>query len=471
MTKEQLYKLIAQGEGQRLEFKKSVAELDRIIQTLAAFANTNSDGGCVLIGIGDRGRVKEVIIGRETVRQIANKIAAHTDPVLYPEIEVIKESGNKGIIVITIDGSPNKPHLAFGRAYKRVGSTTTQMTRDEYERLLLVKHENKFQFDSQVCEGSTIEDIDEEKMKWFLRIARAKRGVTLNDEISVEEFLIHLQLVSKAGLTNAAVMLFGKSPHRFFLQSEIKCIALPTMEFIKPYTTYQAHGGNLFEQADKTLAFILDNIKRPLWIKAGEMTARHPYEIPEEAVREAVVNAIIHRDYMSPSKVQIRVFPNRVEIWNPGKLPPQLSVDDLRKPHPSLPYNPLLFRQFYRASYVEDVGGGTIDIIKSCTDANLPEPKFEQKMGSFILTIYRSPLTDEYLDNKKLSERQKNSISHIEKHGKMGRKEYEELYNVSGRTANRELNDLSKKGLIKKIGSGPGTYYVLARYGEIWRDK
>ncbi|MDI6794547.1 MAG: ATP-binding protein [bacterium] len=113
------------------------------------------------------------------------------------------------------------------------------------------------------------------------------------------------------------------------------------------------------------------------------MTARHPYEIPEGAVREAVVNAIIHRDYMSPSKVQIRVFPNRVEIWNPGKLPPQLSLEDLKEPHPSLPYNPLLFRQFYRATYLEDVGGGTIDIIRSCKNANLPQPEFEEKMGSF----------------------------------------------------------------------------------------
>ncbi|MDI6794548.1 MAG: putative DNA binding domain-containing protein [bacterium] len=259
MTKEQLYKLIAQGEGQRLEFKKSVAELDRVIQTLTAFANTNSDGGYVLIGVGDKGKVKGVIIGKETIKQIADKISAHTDPVLYPKIEVVKESGDKGIIVITIDGSPNKPHLAFGRSYKRVGSTTTQMTRDEYERLLLAKHESKFQFDSQVCDGATLDDIDEERVGWFLRIARAKRGLTLNDGTPVGELLTHLQLVSEAGLTNAAVMLFGKSPDRFFLQSEIKCIALPAMEFIKPYTTYHAHGGNLFEQVDKASAFILEN--------------------------------------------------------------------------------------------------------------------------------------------------------------------------------------------------------------------
>jgi len=89
MTQDQLHKLIAQGEGQRLEFKESVAEIDRVIQTLSAFANTNPDGGCVLIGVGDRSKVKEVVIGKETTKQISDKIAALTDPVLYPEIEVV----------------------------------------------------------------------------------------------------------------------------------------------------------------------------------------------------------------------------------------------------------------------------------------------------------------------------------------------------------------------------------------------
>ncbi len=103
MTKEQLHKLIAQGEGQRLEFKQSVAELDRVIHTLSAFANTNPEEGHVLIGVGDKGKINEVIIGRKTVKQIADKISAHTDPTLYPEIEVVKESEDKGIIVITVN--------------------------------------------------------------------------------------------------------------------------------------------------------------------------------------------------------------------------------------------------------------------------------------------------------------------------------------------------------------------------------
>ena len=272
-------------------------------------------------------------------------------------------------------------------------------------------------------------------------------------------------------ILNSAVLLFGKDPQKFFIQSEVKCIALSTTEFVKPYNTYQTYAGDLFEQVDKSTAFVLENIRRPLWVEAGEIAARHPYEIPQKAIREAIVNAIVHRNYNSPSKVQVRVFPDRVEIWNPGQLPPQLKIDDLKKSHPSIPYNPLLFRQFYRVAYVEDVGGGTIDIIKRCKEAGLPEPEFEQKMGNFITIIRRSVLTDEYLEGMGLNERQITAVKHIERHGKITRAEYEKLCLVSARTANRELGELFKKKLVEKKGKGPETYYVLARSGEIWRDK
>ncbi|MBU0569048.1 putative DNA binding domain-containing protein, partial [bacterium] len=270
MTKDQLHKLIAQGEGQRLEFKESVAELDRVIQTLAAFANTNPDGGYVLIGVGDKGKVKEVLIGKETIKQIADKISAHTDPVLYPEIEVVKESQDKGIIVITIDGSPNKPHLAFGRAYKRVGSTTTQMTRDEYERMLLAKHKDKFQFDSQVCEGATLEDIDEEKMRWFLKTAKIERGLAIEENTSIPEVLMRLKLIQNGKLLSAAILFFGKAPQDFFLQSEAKCIHFKGTKVTGPMIDMNTIGGNLINQVKEIERFIFNNIKMAAWIESGK---------------------------------------------------------------------------------------------------------------------------------------------------------------------------------------------------------
>jgi predicted HTH transcriptional regulator len=352
---------------------------------------------------------------------------------------------------------------------KRVGTENIIISPEELERIIIEKR--KRYWDSEICEGASLEDLDEEKVKWFLREGKRQHRLKIAEDASLADIVTHLNLMHNGKIDNSDVLLFGKDPQKFFIQSEVKCIALSTTEFVKPYATYQAYGGNLFEQVDKSSAFVLENIHRPLWVEPGEIAARHPYEIPQKAIREAIVNAIVHRDYNSPSKVQVRVFPDRVEIWNPGQLPPQLKMEDLKGPHPSIPYNPLLFRQFYRVAYVEDVGGGTIDIIKTCKEAGLPEPEFEQKMGNFVTTIGRSALTEEYLEGMGLNERQITAVKHIGRYGKITRAEYEKLCLVSDRTANRELGKLSEKKLIEKKGKGPETYYVLARFGAIWRDK
>lgn len=214
------------------------------------------------------------------------------------------------------------------------------------------------------------------------------------------------------------------------------------------------------------LGFVLDRLKRPVIPEQGKPTTQRPYEVPKFAIREAIVNAIAHRDYYSTAGVQIMVFTDRIEVWNPSELPPQLTLDSLRKPHPSVPRNPLIAEAFYLTTYIEKAGSGTLEMIKQCRDQGLPEPEFEQKMGCFVTIIWRSILTDEYLSRLDLNERQKKSIKHIEKYGKITRAEYEKLYSVSERTANRELNGLVNKKLIEKRGRGPGTHYILASFGE-----
>ena len=279
MTKTELLNLIKQGEGQRIEFKKSIAELDRVIHTLIAFANSNSDGGCVFIGVVDKGKVKEVIIGKETVKQIADKISAHTDPVLYPKIEVIKELGNKGIIVITIDGSPNKPHLAFGRAYKRVGSTTTQMTRDEYERLLFKR--KSFSFDSQIVEGATLEDVDEEKLIWFLSEAKKQRGLSIKEDMPIDEVLMRLKLSENGQITNAAALLFGKAPQDYFIQSEVKCIRFKGTGVTGHMIDLKVIEGNIIDQVISTENFIFNHIPMAAWIESGEIQRQEKWLYPQ----------------------------------------------------------------------------------------------------------------------------------------------------------------------------------------------
>ena len=216
--------------------------------------------------------------------------------------------------------------------------------------------------------------------------------------------------------------------------------------------------------AESTLKSISQKIRQKIKpeIHPDETEASNPYELPRKAVREAIVNAIVHRDYTSPSKVQVRVFPDRVEIWNPGSLPAQLNVDNLKKAHPSVPYNPLIFKQFYKAAYVEDVGGGTIDIIAKCNELGLPQPEFKQAMGSFITIIGRSILTEESLNTIGLNERQKKSINYIKGKQKMTNKNYQKINNVSKPTATRELSELVDKKIFTKCGkTGKGTHYIL----------
>jgi len=457
--------IIEKGESETIEFKKSTAQLEKALKSICGFLNHR--GGVVYFGIDD-GKVVGQDVSDQTLKSISQKIRQKIKPEVTPEVKVLEIIGKK-VIEVEVKEGRNKPYHLNGIAYKRVGSEDPVISPEELERIILEKR--KRYWDSDICEGASSEDIDEEKVKWFSREGKRQHRLKIAGDASIADMAMHLNLMHNGKMDNSAVLLFGKDPQKFFMQSEVKCIALPTTEFVKPYTTYQAYEGNLFEQVDKSTAFILENIRRPLWVEPGEIAARHPYEIPQKAIREAIVNAIIHRDYNSPSKVQVRVFPDRVEIWNPGQLPPQLKIDDLKEPHPSIPYNPLLFRQFYRVAYVEDVGGGTIDIIKTCKEAGLPEPEFEQKMGSFITIIRRSVLTDEYLEGMDLNERQITAVKHIGMYGKITRAEYEKLCLVSARTANRELGELSKKKLIERRGKGPETYYVLARFGEVWRDR
>ena len=452
-----LKELIARGETQNLEFKESLRLKEEIGETVSAFSN--SDGGFILVGVSDGGVVFGVDIGKNTLEELANYIKRNTDPQVFPSVKILERGGKKAVMV-EVKESAEKPVFFKNHAYKRVGKTNQMISAAEIRKLAR-EEKRRLSWDEQICEKASLEDIEEDKVGWYLRRAKEERGLAIEEATKIYDILTKLNLLGDNKLANAAILLFGKEPEHFFMQSEVKCIALPTTEFVKPYDTYQTYGGNLFEQVDKATAFTLENIRRPLWVEPGEVAARHPYELPKEALREAIVNAIIHREYDSPSKVQIRVFSDRVEIWNPGCLPLQLTIEDLKKSHPSIPNNPLLFRQFYRVAYVEDVGGGTLDIIKRCRDTGLPEPKFEEKMGFFVVTFWRSTVTEEYLEKMGINERQHKAINFIKQKGRIGRSEYVELCDCSPKTAYNDIQDLIKKNILIASGKGKRTYYML----------
>jgi predicted HTH transcriptional regulator len=224
----------------------------------------------------------------------------------------------------------------------------------------------------------------------------------------------------------------------------------------------QVYGGDLFEQANLARDFVLDLIDRAVGVRDVSITAPATYELPPDAVSEAIANAIAHRDYHSNASVEVRLFANRLEIWNPGSLPGTLTMDSLRHDHPSVPYNPLLAESLYLARYIERVGSGTQTMIELCSEAGLPEPLFEQREGFFVTTIWRDWLTPEILAGMSLNERQMKGISFAKVHGRITNREYRELTNMTIRTASRDLEDMVGKAILKQFGAtGRNTFYCL----------
>ena len=210
--------LIKKGESEKVEFKPSLSQTDKIMESISAFSNTK--GGTVVIGVSDKGEVLGVDIGKRTIENLANRIKQNTDPMVYPSIRV-GEINDKQVVVIEVVRGKQKPVLAFGRAYKRVGKTNQKLGYEEIRNLAL--ETSKIYWDEWVCEDASLGDIGEDKVRWFVKEAKEQRGLDISEDLPLEEVLMRLKLTRNKKLTNAAILLFGKNPQIFFTRPEVKC--------------------------------------------------------------------------------------------------------------------------------------------------------------------------------------------------------------------------------------------------------
>ncbi|MCX5956487.1 MAG: winged helix-turn-helix transcriptional regulator [Cyanobacteria bacterium] len=265
-------------------------------------------------------------------------------------------------------------------------------------------------FDASTCPQASLADLDAERMGWFIDRARQVRGFPLPPNASASELLTHLNLLSHGQPTHAAVLLFGRQPQRFLLSSELKAAHFHGTAVAKPIPSYQVFKGTVFELVDQAVDFVLARLSFAVGTRAATTQAPAAYEIPPEVIREAIVNAVAHPDYTSNGSVQVMVFADRVEIWNPGSLPPSLSLAQLRQPHGSIPANPLLAERLYLTQYIERLGTGTGDMIRRCRETDLPEPEFSLEDGFRIslgrpLPVPSSSVTTEETEEETKEER------------------------------------------------------------------
>jgi len=319
-------------------------------------------------------------------------------------------------------------------------------------------------FDTSACDKATLKHLSRKRLDWFLETAHRERGFPLKKNTTTRALLTHLNLLEHSHPTNAAVLLFGTAPQRFHRTAETKCIHCHGTVYRRPFGSQQIYTGDLFEQADQARDFVLAKINRAVGTRSESNVAPATYELPPDAIGEAIINAIAHRDYYSHASVEVRLFADRLEVWNPGRLPGTLTLDDLRIDHHSVPHNPLLAESLYLTRYIEKAGSGTQLMIGLCREAGLPEPDFEQRSDSFVITLWRDWLTDEVIAGLDLNVRQRETINLLKSRLTISNTQYQKEFSVAKRTASRDLNELMKKGVLEKIGTtGKGVQYRLVK--------
>ncbi|RMF31902.1 MAG: hypothetical protein D6752_01200, partial [Candidatus Nitrosothermus koennekii] len=328
---------------------------------------------------------------------------------------------------------------------------------------ILAIHKKELYFDGQICKEASINDIDLDKVKEFVKKAKEARKFNAY-RLSPKSILNKLRLIRDGKVTNACILLFGKNPQDYFIQASIKCVRFNGIDITSDMLDFKDVEGDLFTQVDDAEKFIFNNIAKRAWIEEGKIERQERWDYPPEALREALINAIAHRDYRASGKIQIRIYDDRIEFWNAGKLPEGWSIDTLRREHNSEPFNPLIFKIFYLAGFVEEMGSGTNKIIELCKDYGLPEPEFGISGNSIFIKIRKDIFTDDYLKQLGLNERQIKAVMYVKERGRITNKEYQKVCNISRQMATIDLKDLVDKGIFIKTGkAGRGIAYQLTK--------
>jgi len=385
MSNIELLSLISQGESETVEFKKSTSLIKEIIETLCAFANTQ--GGYIIIGISDNGKIIGQQVTDDTLKNIANEVKLNTDPKIYPNLQKI-EIEEKPLILLYIEESPLKPHLAYGKPYVRVGASNQKVDRDMYAYMLQQRY-NGYGFDYTTVHDADIKDIDTDLLYRFAEIANQARNTNINTMFSPEMILENLELSKNNVLTKAALLLFGKQPTRYFANHfELKCGLFDDNTRFDKIINDKEFSGNLIDNFLFAYNFVIDALNTESAI-INEHREQKP-EFPYTVIREAIVNMIVHRDYRIDIKSTIEIRPDKISFYNPAHLfAPAITIDKLKQHHVSRTGNKLIAKIFYLMGYFENWGSGTLKIVHDTIDASKPEPEFRFQDGIFELVLLR----------------------------------------------------------------------------------
>ena len=446
MDKKEIDSLLSKGEDYKTEFKENLSGIEKDI---VAFSNTN--GGIILIGVSDDKKIRGIVINNKIKAEIQS-IARNCDPQI-----IVSISNFDNVLVVSVPESTNKPHRCREGFYLRIGPISQKLNVDEIRELF--NRHGKLFFEEIVNSKFVIKDFSKIKFNEFLKKAKISKNLKEDD------LLYNLGItVSKGKFKNAGILLFGKEPSRFLPQSVITCVLYKGTDkaFIIDRKDFKS---DILSNYHEAIGFLYRNLKLKYEIK-GFDPRKEILEIPEEALKEAVINAICHRDYFEKGAViQIDIFDDRVEISNPGGLIIKESEFGKR----SLSRNPLLFGLLQRVRIVEHVGSGIERIRKAVFNAGLPEPKFE--FGKFFAVTFQRPdwISDKDED---MGEKTTQKTTHkttqkileiILRNPSITRKELAGEIGISEDGIKYNLNKLVKEGKLRRIGPDKGGYWKVVK--------
>ncbi len=438
-------------ESQTVEYKQSWH--NEYLKVVSAFAN--SSGGVLYIGLDDHGKPSELKNVKRLLEDIPNKIRNKLG--IIPSVERNKK--NKKDIIKIIVAPYSVPISYNGKYYLRSGSTVQELQGKDLADFLMKRSGSTW--DDIVEKKAGFNEIDIDFIEKFKKYA-VDRIPSIIKEIDNTILLQKLNLIDDGVLKRASVLLFGNDPQKFYRQSVVRIgkfvsdTEIQTTDIVK---------GNLFAQLESTLEILRTKYLLSK-IKYEGIHRRDILEYPYEALREAIINALIHRDYSGTSQIQIRVYPYKLVIMNEGKLPPEVPVEKLKTNHLSIPKNTLLAEIFYYAGFIESWGHGTLKIVEDCIEQGLPEPDFVEENGVMTVTFYKDKWNEENMKKLDLNERQIKAVMYVKKNRKITNSEYQKLNDVSKPMASIDLKDLVERNILKRLGiTGRGTEYTLANNG------
>lgn len=449
--------MLKKKPGQRLAFLPT-ANVTPLAECMVAFAN--GDGGQIVLGLDENGRLTEAI-WEEEVEGALREAARRCRPPVPSQWDAI-ETPQGALIGITVARSTDLHTLDDGRVFVRSGGMNRLLTGDEVRHLANSK--NTAEYETETVPGALFEDLNQEIIRDYLdrREARGAAKIT-----STAELLFEIGATDRDGApTTIGILMFGKNPQMFFPQSGIVFVKFPGTE------PRGADGGIGYGRRDEITGPLARVVERAWNVIFEEMRVgatvdklerKELTEYPRFAVREALVNAVAHRDYrIRGRRIEIRMYADRLEIISPGGLPGYMTVDNLVEEHFSR--NPRLVNGLFQWGYIEELGLGIDQMIEEMVQAGHDPPTFDAKLHAFTVTLHNKrdmrAVTPKWTHS--MNERQTRALTYVRENGSITNREYQQLCsNVSAETLRLDLVDLVNRGILLKIGSKKGTHYIL----------